>query len=96
MPNFYFQFHLVHLSYAGDFDINIWLEVSGILLIQDEVAHLALQELNIFERCIEANVHRQLLSHSRGSCDVVNPDPIQYDIRDLSCFVGLYPLEYRE
>lgn len=64
MSNFNSEFKFVHFCDPSDFEVDVGLKVSTVLLIQDKRLHLILEELNVFEGCVKSNVHKQLLSHS--------------------------------
>ena len=83
MSNFNFQLHLVHRCNTGDFNIDIWLEVSRVLFVSDEGLHLVPEKLNILEGSTKINVDRKLFTHSIGSRNVLDPHGIEHDVWDL-------------
>ena len=63
MPDLDLQLQLVHLSYARNFDIDIWLKVAAVFFVGDEIVHFFLEELNVFKRGVKADIHEKLFPH---------------------------------
>jgi len=96
VSDFNSKFKFVHFCDASDFEIDVRLKVSRILLVQNKRLHLILEDLNVFEGCVKGNVHEQLLSHGFRPGNVLDPDCVEHNVRDLSRFVVSDSLENGE
>lgn len=83
MSDLNFQLHLVHRCNTGYFDIDIWLEVSRVLLVGNKCLHFVPKKLNIFEGSTKIDIDRKLFPHSIRSRNVLDPHGVEHDVWDL-------------
>lgn len=88
------QLHLVHRCDTGNFDIDVRLEVSRILLIGNESLHFIPEQLNILEGGTKIDIDRKLFPHSIRPRNILYPHGIQHDVWYLCQFVVIDMFEY--
>lgn len=94
MSDLHFQLHFIHRCDTGNFDINIWLKVSRILLVSNECLHFIPEELHVLESGTKIDVDRKLFPHRLGPGNVLYPHAIEHYIGYLCQFVGVDVLKY--
>lgn len=93
MSDLYFQLHFIHRCDTGNFDIDIWLEVSRVLLVGNECLHFIPEKLHILNRRAKVDIDRKLFTHSLRPRNVLNPHGIEHDVGYLCQFVGVNVLK---
>ena len=93
MSNLHFQLHLIHGCNTDNFDVDIWLEISRVLLVSNESLQFVSKKLNILEGGSKINVNRELLPHGIRSRNILDPHRVEHNVRYLSQLVGVNMLE---
>lgn len=93
MSNLHFQLHLIHGCNTDNFDVDIWLEVSRVLLVRNECLHFVPEKLDILEGSSKINVNRELFPHGIRSRNILDPHRVKHNVWYLSQLVGVNMLE---
>ncbi len=96
MSDLHFQLHLVHRCNTSDFNVDIRLEVSRILLVSNECLHFVPEKLDILEGGTKINIDGQLFPHSIRPRNILDPHGIEHNVWYLCQLMGIDVLEHCE
>jgi hypothetical protein len=84
---------LVKTADAANANVEVGLEVSGVVVRAHKLLHLKTEQLNVLEGGVVRNINLNALVHGLAAADVVDPVVVELNVGNLGNLLGIAPGE---